>query len=1555
MDMDSQHFDNVDDIKELKQRRTVQKGAITKLSKALDILKDCSFEDLDEGELLRNQRLIEDSICACEALQERIESLQESTFTIGEADSEEEQSATHATLRKVVSKLVAAYQSWRDAESMITQISRLERIKKFDTEVALEKFRKFSENYGHLERYSRQIKDQCFKDTWDRLKEKYLELQDRVMDDNLEVKTCSPVGKVTVKVSGHRKRKIKELPLPTYRGDIAEWRAFWRQFNEVIDDGFSDDERLSYLLDCLKDSTARAIVQESISNGDDYNYVVTRLQRQMDRPRDVYQSALKSVMGIGQVDYDKNGLTTLTTDVLHAVNTLKHYGDGSMTQMMTAMMELRMSPKLRQEWSLYHGKPDCIQPFDDLLKFAEQRQRILLAPSQSRDVKTHTNKPFSKPSPGKSPGAIVMRTRGMDVSCPACEDNHLLFQCGMFKGWDLEGKNDLVKRKRLCFNCLAHGHLLNSCSSRKTCRECGERHHTLLYKPIKTSAKPADSPAAPSTSGSSAVMRLNGVQSATSTVFETAIAKVSTGHAVRTARLLFDSGANISLITNRLAITLKAKRIQSYKEISGFGGNRVSNLAVEIELGSAYKIRGRHVRVRCQVVDDIYPDWPGQDLSKIAGMSFLKNKQLADPGLGEKGKIDILLGLSDVTSCYLSSLICAPECFVEARESIFGWVVRGAQPENTSSNVVLKISSTDARADELLQRLWKQEDVLDQVLPYTEDEVYALDHFKNNTMREPDGRYSVSLPKRIPTPRLGDSRQLALKRYYSNERSLKKKGTWEQFQSVVREYADLDHAELVPRDELQRPAGTVYYLPMHDVVKDSSTTTKLGVVFDASAKTNTGFALNDLLLPGPSLYPSLPTVLNKFRRHRIGMSADISKMFREVVLNREERDLHRFFMRSESGDLEEWRMKRLTFGVTSSPFLATQVLRQVAEDYQQDFLIAAESIRTEFYVDDVLTGANTIDEAKIIREELNSLLFKAGMKLRKWRSSSSDLIESIPEVLQEKAVSPITSSSSHGTKALGVYWNTQTDMLHVSTPELKPQYVPTKREITSVLARVFDVLGWFAPAIVFVKILLQKLWESKLGWDDPIPDHLKVIWERWTGELSSITEKPIPRKLFAISSEVVDIQLHGFSDASMAAYGGVIYLRARYTDASVTVTIVSAKTRVAPLKKQTIPKLELCGALLTARLLSSVAADLNVPTAKLYAWSDSAIVLSWLVSTPSRLKVYVAHRVREIVSKVPGSQWRYVSTDVNPADFASRGLLPQELVGKDLWWDGPPWLRLSPSQWPHRSDLAVAKDLPELRGRVMLLHSSQFDLWDRYSIFSRLLRIVAWCLRFYKKLKKITGDYSDRLTASELQSSRTRLLSLVQAQYYPQELNLLNKGKNVPSNSCIVALQPLLGEDGLLRVGGRLQQFGESDCSVHPIILSQKSPVVKLLVEQLHRDSHHAGPSTLLAILSETYHIPGVKRLVKKISRVCVLCQKAYAKTVQQQMGQLPAHRVTPSPPFQTVGIDLAGPFLCHRGNPRRPTRIKTYVCIYVCFSTRAVHLELLTDMSAQAFLASFS
>ena len=210
---------------------------------------------------------------------------------------------------------------------------------------------------------------------------------------------------------------------------------------------------------------------------------------------------------------------------------------------------------------------------------------------------------------------------------------------------------------------------------------------------------------------------------------------------------------------------------------------------------------------------------------------------------------------------------------------------------------------------------------------------------------------------------------------------------------------DLNHAEPVPSPDIV-PSSKPFYLPTHGVAKESSTTTKLRIVFDGSAITSLGSAitssgssLNDTLLPGPSLYPLLTTILNKFRFHPIRMSADISKLFQEVGLAPQERDLHRFLSERKNKTLQDWRMTRVTFGVTCSPFLTSSVLLQVAEDHEQGFPRAVDVGRQSFYVDDCLTGATRVEEATSLREELNSLLSKACILLRKWKSSSPQLLE----------------------------------------------------------------------------------------------------------------------------------------------------------------------------------------------------------------------------------------------------------------------------------------------------------------------------------------------------------------------------------------------------------------------------------------------------------------------------------------------------------------------------------------------------------------------------------
>ena len=374
---------------------------------------------------------------------------------------------------------------------------------------------------------------------------------------------------------------------------------------------------------------------------------------------------------------------------------------------------------------------------------------------------------------------------------------------------------------------------------------------------------------------------------------------------------------------------------------------------------------------------------------------------------------------------------------------------------------------------------------------------------------------------------LGRSRHTALRCYKQNKRALKNKGCWDSFHQGVEEYLQMGHAEKVPQQDLDRPSTDVFYLPMHGVVKDS-TTTKLRIVFDGSAKTTSGYSLNDILLPGPSLYPLLSTILTKFRIHKIGMVSDISKMFCEVALLPEEYDMHR----DDTGEIVDCRMTRLTFGVTTSPYLATQVLRQLAQDYQEEYPNASAIVSTNFYVDDCLVGADTLQDAISLREELNNMFDKAGMTLRKWRSNSMGLLHTIPDSLKEQGnLDTCLSPAEHG-MALGLRWNSTEDTLSVSVPTLPLDTPPTKRSVCSAIARTFDVMGWYTPAILPAKLLLQELWNHQLSWDDPLPADLQHQWRSWASDISHLNQHTIPRYTGCSSENIRHRSLHGFSDAS---------------------------------------------------------------------------------------------------------------------------------------------------------------------------------------------------------------------------------------------------------------------------------------------------------------------------------------------------------------------------------------------------------------------------------------
>ena len=432
------------------------------------------------------------------------------------------------------------------------------------------------------------------------------------------------------------------------------------------------------------------------------------------------------------------------------------------------------------------------------------------------------------------------------------------------------------------------------------------------------------------------------------------------------------------------------------------------------------------------------------------------------------------------------------------------------------------------------------------------------------------------------------------------------------------------------------------------------------------------------------------------------------------------------------------------------------------------------------------------------------------------------------------------------------------------------------------------------------------------------------------------------------------LQLHGFCDASQVAYAGVVYLRAVYEDTSTSMSLVFFKTRVAPLTTATIPRLELCGAQLLSKLLQTVRDSLYIPLHGVFAWCDS-ITLSWIHTTPSKLKTFVANRVADTTARVPASHWRYVPMAQNPADIASRGADPKELLESTQWWDGPQWLSLSPDNWPVRLDLVKEKEPPDLKPRVMLARPPDEDFSLRFSSYNHMLRIIAWFRRFAANAKTSGTEkrmLEPMLQLQEIEESKRVLLQLSQARHFASDIATLWRSKELPTRSKIADRRPFIDQHRILRVGGRLGRADLEQSAKHPAILHRRDNLSRLMCRHIHELNQHIGPTGLLGLLSSDYRIVGAKYLVREISRSCVTCRKVYARTSEQLMGQLPPTRLTPAPAFTHVGADFAGPFTLKKGHTRKPTFIKAYVCLFICLSMKAIHLELVMDLTVEAFVA---
>ncbi|XP_055543033.1 uncharacterized protein LOC129728609 [Wyeomyia smithii] len=518
---------------------------------------------------------------------------------------------------------------------------------------------------------------------------------------------------------------------------------------------------------------------------------------------------------------------------------------------------------------------------------------------------------------------------------------------------------------------------------------------------------------------------------------------------------------------------------------------------------------------------------------------------------------------------------------------------------------------------------------------YSVEEAACEEHFQRTVTRNAEGRYIVRLPVKEDVQRqLTDNRRIAVRQFHLlQNRLLRNPELHQQYKAFIDEYRDLGHMERI--HDYDNPAVQHYYLPHHAVIRQDSTTTKLRVVFNASSKTPNGPSLNDVLMVGPTVQEDIRSITMRSRMHQVMIIADAKMMYRQVLVDRHDCRFQLIVWKpSPDHPMETYELRTVTYGTASAPFLATRVLNQLADDEGHQFPLAARALKKDVYVDDLFSGGETIKEVIELRKQLDALLAKGGFQLRKWASNEEAVLEGIPPE-NRALLTSFDLDRDQVIKTLGLHWEPATDCLRYKTdfpPDTENQPI-TKRITLSLIARLYDPLGLVGPVVTSAKIFMQNLWTLKTddgsswSWDKELPIDYQTRWIDYKSQLPRLNELRITRCILLANPET--IQIHIFSEASQLAYGACTYIRSTNASGRIKVALLTAKSRVAPLKRKSIPRLELCGALLAAQLYEKVKSSLQLD-AECYCWVDSTVVLYWLRASPSVWNTFDANQTSKI-------------------------------------------------------------------------------------------------------------------------------------------------------------------------------------------------------------------------------------------------------------------------------------------------------------------------------------
>ncbi|XP_036346634.1 uncharacterized protein LOC118755949, partial [Rhagoletis pomonella] len=904
----------------------------------------------------------------------------------------------------------------------------------------------------------------------------------------------------------------------TFSGGYEEWPSFRDMFTAVyINHPKLTPAQKLYHLRYKTTGKAGALVKQYGLCGENFTLAWNALKSRYENKRILVDKQIKTLLTLSQVHFENSeALQTLQNSINNSLSVLN--SQGVPTENWDPILVYICSSKLPQEtlslWEQSLSSRKDLPTWEQMNEFLTKRYEVVERLHGMKHIK-----------PGFVQNRSHNRTQNFYVEsnttnpCPMCEGNHPLRFCFEFKKLSVRDKYKVVRENQLCENCFSFSHLRSDCSSQNTCAVCHRNHHSLLHvtthndqsqqeknvsqasnrQTLRRSRKPqnpketrnptaqgnhntsqtptnaTDNSQSPANTYSPQVQSMHTVNEG-KTLLPTALVLIENFGVLHKVRALIDQGSQKTFITSKVQNRLRLPTRKAQYEISGMGGKLIQNSSHICSVKLVSPKNRKSIDTQAIVLPQLTRLLPTFTIEKPDWNQFAM-LDLADPNCFQQAQIDMIIGSDLIPQIMLSGIhrnICGG---LLAQNTIFGWIISGPITYEVSvfSTQVEEVSNELLSTQ--LRQFWEQEELYHPV-PISEEDIACEDYYQRTTYREPDGRYVVRLPFKSSFPNLhalGQSRSYAYSQLISMEKNLARKGNLKAiYDEILEEYLTMDHMEPTSSQEIASDSKYFsFYLPHHAVVRPDKTTTKVRVVFNGSRNTSSGYSLNDVLHVGPALQPDLMALILRWRLYQFVYNGDIEKMYRQIRVHQDDQEFQRIlFRRPHNSEVQDFRLKTVTFGVNCAPFLAIRTLQQLAKDSRNRFPLAEQVLLRDTYVDDILSGSHTIPDAVNKLSEVIKTLASAGFPLRKITANNPKILEKIPKSdLLDSDFLKFESTSS--TKTLGMRWNALSDTFSYSVAPINATKTATKRQISSTIAKLFDPAGWVLARMNPTKLVLQ--------------------------------------------------------------------------------------------------------------------------------------------------------------------------------------------------------------------------------------------------------------------------------------------------------------------------------------------------------------------------------------------------------------------------------------------------------------------------------------------------